>query len=549
MTRLFTFVTTTLLASLALAQDKPAEPPKPKSKFDLVASAKLAAGMPKVVSGLVTLDGKPLANVRVTDGIGFVATGADGRYSIEIKHDDKIPYLPARTVNVCWPSGCWPVRDPKTKQYRWWTRLMDIKDAKNVNFEFATQPQTLPVCIGFGTDPHDALKRPHNTVYADEIARAGNHVAWAVMNGDLGYLTEEGCIDDYTNVKKYTDDFPVPLMQVIGNHDLVGIGEGGYDAPHELAGQGGFTKYLGPTRWSFDYAGVHFVAFNWPMVDKAGEDWLCADMDAQPKDRPIYLFIHMWDKFLGPIIQKRPNVKLVLAGHSHRNIFAGVEGKAEFWTKMSLYTLLYVEKDDFDIVDNCVYEGARTAWDGWWGHHGGNCALHTETAEEAAAQRSKHSEAVAVTLDSKTQTIEPPTGKTYDLRIGAKPTGSKPAARWGLRLTAADGKTYEITASPQRKMINMLGRETFFDPKPTPGLAGKIDPKEQEWTEFRIFVQPEKVRVLVNSRLHYQKYITPGELKKIEFFAEDGAAEFGRVDVWQRTYPKDYKPRPMGNSG
>lgn len=31
--------------------------------------------------------------------------------------------------------------------------------------------------------------------------------------------------------------------------------------------------------------------------------------------------------------------------------------------------------------------------------------------------------------------------------------------------------------------------------------------------------------------------------------AEDGAADFGRVDACQRTYPKDYKPRRTANTG
>jgi len=48
--------------------------------------------------------------------------------------------------------------------------------------------------------------------------------------------------------------------------------------------------------------------------------------------------------------------------------------------------------------------------------------------------------------------------------------------------------------------------------------------------------------------LHYEKFTSPGEAGKIEFFTEDGAALFGRVDVWQRTW-KDYQPRRMANSG
>ena len=47
---------------------------------------------------------------------------------------------------------------------------------------------------------------------------------------------------------------------------------------------------------------------------------------------------------------------------------------------------------------------------------------------------------------------------------------------------------------------------------------------------------PDRVRVIVNSRLHYEKFITPGRARKIELFATGGSAEFARADVWQRDW-------------
>ena len=66
--------------------------------------------MPTKYSGTVTLDGKPLAGARVTDGIHFVTTDAGCRYTIDVRFDAMTPYLPARVISVRWPDGTWPVK-------------------------------------------------------------------------------------------------------------------------------------------------------------------------------------------------------------------------------------------------------------------------------------------------------------------------------------------------------------------------------------------------------------------------------------------------------
>jgi hypothetical protein len=457
--------------------------------------------------------------------------------------------LPSRTVGVCWPTGAWPTRDAKTGRWNWWARLADIQDPNRVDFPLVSRQQRLPLCISFGTDPHDSFRRDFNKSYREEMIDGARHIAFGVTGGDLDYMGWENAEANFAFIENFFRPVPFLMVHVLGNHDLPGIGPQGDLAPHELAGQGPFSKHLGPTRWSFDCAGVHFAAFNWPMIDDAGCAWLEKDFQSVPKETPIYLFIHMWDKFLGPIVQKYPNCKLVLAGHSHRNMFCGKEGTAEFWTKMSLYTYLYVHKDRFEFVDRCIYEGARNGWDGHWGHHGRGCALYNP--EPAKEDRGRHVGLENVTLDDRSQAIETVPGATYDLRFGAKGTGGKPARRWGLRLTGQDGKTQEFVYDDREHTVTLMGLETPFSPVVTPGHGGQakdLKPEEQRWVEMRIFVMPDRIRVLVNSRLHYQKHLTPGEARKIEVFAEGGAAEFGRVDVWQRTW-KDYKPRETANSG
>lgn len=555
-----------LAAAPVFAAEKKEEKP-PKDLPDLTESSKLPAKMPKTVSGVVTLGDKGLAGVRITDGVDFVTTDKDGKYSITLKPAPMIPYLPSRTISVCWPSGTWPVRAKPGGRWLWWARLKDIEDPANVDFKLVKREQTLPVVVSFGTDPHDNFTRAHNYIWLDETARAGDHVTFAVAGGDLGYLGFGNADQCYTSIAKFTYDFPVLMPHCIGNHDVVGVHSKWWSVPHELAGNGAFIKYVGPIRWSFDVAGIRFVGMDWGLIDEHGKiqcgisnsaiDWLERDLKSLPKGTPAYFFNHQgWtphQRFY-EVCQKY-NVKLLLGGHSHRNMFLGKPGGAEYWTKMSLYTLVYVQKDGFAFVDRCIYKGGRTNWDKHWRHNHRGCALYNQWPQaNAKTFKGEHNGVKDVTLDSKAQTLAPVKAATYDVRIGARPAGNKPAKRWGLRITGADGNVQTFVYDDANDMLDLMGRKTYFNPviprrKVVDGkVTAASEPGTETWTEMRIFVTPDQVRVLVNSRVHYQAWIKAGAATRIEFFAEDGAAEFGRVDVWSHEY-KDYKLRACANSG
>jgi len=540
---------------------------RPEGLPSTAESAKLAAKMPKTVSGVVTLDGHPLADCRVTDGVHFVVTDEQGRYTIEIQPSEVIPYLPSRTISVCWPSGTWPTRKNKQGPFDWWVRLMDVKDPANVDFTLGSQKQALPVVITFGTDPHDCFTRPLNQTWRKETAHAGRHVALAVVGGDLGYLNFSNAERCYTDIAEFTYKFPVPMFHCIGNHDIVGVHSKTYALPHELAGLGAFIKYLGPVRWSFDVAGLHFVGMDWALIDEEGKiqtglnptaiKWLEADLRSVPVDVPIYFFNHQaWSPYREFYdLLKTHNVKLCLGGHSHRNMYLAKHGECQIWTKMSEYTLVYCDRDDFEFVDRCIYRGGRTGWDQNWGHSRRACALYTDVALEQR-DRGKHVVLKDFTLAEGVKTISPVDGRTFDVRLGVRGAGDHPAKKWGLRVTHRDDFISEITYDAGAKMLNLLGRETYFDPRVPAAKGIKPGPKpsdasaeQPDWVEMRVYFMPHRIRVLVNSRLHYQKFIVPPPAKKIEVFVEGGTAEVGRFDVWQRRWPDDWEPRATLNSG
>ncbi|MHC4502794.1 MAG: metallophosphoesterase family protein, partial [Planctomycetota bacterium] len=326
---------------------------------------------------------------------------------------------------------------------------------------------------------------------------------------------------------------------------------------------GAFTKYLGPIRWSFDCAGVHFVGMDWSLIDNKGHiqcgladsaiDWLEKDLESLPRGTPAYFLSHQaWSphKRFFEVCSKR-GVKLCLGGHSHRNMFLGNHGGVEYWTKMSHYTLVYIDKSGFEFVDRCIYRGGRNGWDGHWHHNRRGCALYTDPAAEKK-ERSDHTGLEDVTLASASKSTRPVEGPTYDIRVGAKGTGDRPARRFGLRITAA-GNAREFVYDDVDDMLDLMGRRTYFDPAIPFARVSKatdaVDPEEQTWIEMRIHVMPDRVRVIVNSRLHYQKFVKLGPAERIEIFAEDGEARFERVDLWRRTWPADWKRRATANTG
>jgi len=545
----FAVVVLAAAGGASVAADKP-----PKGLPDTTESAKLIAKMPKTVSGRVWVDrngnkkfdsGEGLIGARVTDGVDFVPVDSTGAYSITIKPDPVIPYTPSRTVSVSWPDGVWPVRAGWTGTWGWHVRLKDIKDPRKVDFRFVPVGKTQwPMCLSFATDPHDYLRRPQNAVYRDEVAAAGQHVQFSVMGGDLGYFGFANADTGYTSIAQFTGHFPHTLFHIVGNHDVVGIHSTWWKVPHENAGNGAFTKYLNPVRWSFTRQGIHFIGMDWAHEGGRGFEcgtadsaaaWMEKDLKSLPKGTPTYLFVHMWSGNTDALCQKY-GVKLLLAGHSHRNICAAPAGPGRptpLWTKMSLYTLLYIDKKgDFEFVDRCIYKGGRRGWDGHWRHSRRACALLHDWPQADKGYPLQHNGVKDVVLTDGTKTLKPVDGATYDLRIGAAGTGRTPAKRYGLRLVPANGEPIEF-AYVDRNRLDLMGLKTYFNR--VMRFADQADEPEK-WLEMRIIVMPDRVRVIVNSRLHYEKFITPGQARKIEIFATGGSAEFARADVWQRDW-------------
>ena len=283
------------------------------------------------VSGRVFLDAngngrldpgeQGLAGVAVTDGVSFVTTAADGSYTIKIGDDPVLPHRSTHTVSVCWPSGKWPTG-------KWWGRLDQIADPKNLNFGLREDPQKRPFSFVQVSDNHGG---PY-VGFANELKQLGPEVKFLFNTGDLFYANYSGPADANLTYQRYVAStlpgLPLPLFHTPGNHDLCGTNIK-TDKTHPDYCNGVFTKYLGPIRWSFDYAGAHFVGLDWRCIAPNGVyesgcpqsaiDWLDKDLARVKPGATIIGFIHFpYSPFNFWETLGKYKVTRVLGGHSHR---------------------------------------------------------------------------------------------------------------------------------------------------------------------------------------------------------------------------------------
>ena len=172
--------------------------------------------------------------------------------------------------------------------------------------------------------------------------------AFLVSGGDIEIQAGMGA-----TYREMLAPVPMPVYHVIGNHEML------TDEPDP---RGEFERLFGPTRYSWNYGGAHFVVLDgatahpedegWRSVHgevtNAELDWLQADLQAAPEGAPVIAFVHIppfstfgarrgkppgtepaWD-FRGcerlVEVLSQYNTRMVLAGHFHENEHLWVDG-------------------------------------------------------------------------------------------------------------------------------------------------------------------------------------------------------------------------------
>lgn len=277
--------------------------------FFLIASA-VGADAPQTVAGKVFLDAnangkldegeKPVSSVRITDGVNFATAGPDGSYRIELADDPTFAHAPSRTVSVCWPTNTWPTG-------KWWVRLSEVADPTAVHFGLRADKQSLPLMYMHTTDDHGDFVRYYklSRPFIDGL----HEVKFVVNTGDTGRPDKMAAAEK---------TYKTPFFHAIGNHDLYEA-----DKTPDKYWYGNYTRSLGPVRWSFDCAGIHFVGIDcFEDSNRASQaaKWLAKDLAALPKGARIMLFYHYPNPTSCASLRKvirDYRVELIHAGHNH----------------------------------------------------------------------------------------------------------------------------------------------------------------------------------------------------------------------------------------
>ncbi len=250
----------------------------------------------------------------VSDGLNVSKTDAEGRFTLPADH------AKARFVSLSVPDG--------TRVARHYIPIAK----ETASYDFALTPWERSA-----KGPHRFIQitdtemsggaAPHYRTMAEELKglAASEQAAFIVHTGDICY--ERGLREHIALTNP--DNMGVPVFWVIGNHDLV---KGKY-------GEALFESVYGPTWYSFNAGGTHYVVLPMPSGDHRPSystaevaKWLANDLAAIPKGTPVTVFCHdllfQGDRFVyGGVDLALHNLKAWLYGHWHIN-FVRRQGKA-----------------------------------------------------------------------------------------------------------------------------------------------------------------------------------------------------------------------------
>lgn len=512
-------------------------PHGPAGRFPLAAccaAAALAAASPgrteetavELVSGRVYVDAngngsfdtgeRPLTGVRVTDSVSFTASGDDGGYTIRIAADPQIPFAPARVVSVSWPSGFWPSGP-------WWRRLSAIRPGESVDFGLREDSQELPLIFTHVGDDHGSASAfaPGSQFREMFDQQFRGRARFCINTGDLGYCTEDNQEQMFAQVHANTRDYPIPMIFTQGNHDICGRTAESWKAPQR--GYWGFTKYLGPVRWSFSCAGAHFVGVDWADmssgeyeegVPEVAAAWLDEDLAAQPPGTRTFLFVHFFSgcqRYLDVIAKHR--VTHMFGGHNHKDKeydIGGVPGSTVLNANSRATLVGIVGPEGHDVVHFCG--GCKGPH-----YHNKRCAMAPglPLLSATAGRRLAPAGLADVTVsDGDRELLAAAGAAAAEVKVSFEPGTAR---RCGLRFGARE----TIDVSYGGDSLTVAGTVIPFVPRPIDGGV-----------HLHAILDGDELVIFANSLLRLTKRVRVDEPGRVRLFAEEGGVAFRSADAW-----------------
>lgn len=244
--------------------------------------------------GLLSAGDSPLAGVAVFLGISTHAlTDSNGRYSLDVSGNE-----------IAWvrvPDGVSP--SPA------WSAVTAAAGDKVVDFPLSPSAATGPVTFIHASDTHIGVtSATQNAAALRQALDMDPPPHFFTITGDI---TQANGDNEFTALRQALDGITVPFVPVVGNHDR-------YD------GGANYRKNLGPTIYSFDSGGVHFVVLDDAVTDSRLDDvlkFLEKDLALVPAQVPVAAFIHAPPR--EPIVTslETAGIDYLFSGHWHSNGF------------------------------------------------------------------------------------------------------------------------------------------------------------------------------------------------------------------------------------
>ena len=253
-----------------------------------------------------------LAGVPVSDGRRVVLTDRDGGF-----------HLPegglSGPVFVSPPSGWWTDRFWLPPGDELYFGLYAIAEPEEFSFIQVTDIHLIP-------EAADNLRQ-----FVDAVNSLPEPPAFVVATGDLIMAGDryreprqlEAAFTDYLALMAALE---VPLFNVLGNHDCACA----LPREHPYWHKGAYRALLGPSWYSFNYGGWHFVVLDtnspscptWEAIPQEQLYWLEQDLAVLPPATPLVLFSHvplfLCQNFQGLLkAVSGHEVKVAAAGHLH----------------------------------------------------------------------------------------------------------------------------------------------------------------------------------------------------------------------------------------
>ena len=260
------------------------------SLFALLLGANLFASTFVVSGHVYDQAGKPVPDVKVTDGYKFVRTDEAGAYEIDA-HDD------ARFVYLTIPAG---FEAPEWHSAPLFYREL-VREGKGQTADFNL------VRTGADETRHMFVVWADVQVYeeqeieyvkqaaadAAQVADEAGVPAFGVSCGDIAGDWWSGMTLD---IQKATAETGFPFFTLMGNHDYKG------DTQTDEDSKKLYTDLFGPTYYSFDKGKVHYIVmddvFNYVRhyigyIGKHQLEWIKRDLADVPEGSLVVLFSHI----------------------------------------------------------------------------------------------------------------------------------------------------------------------------------------------------------------------------------------------------------------